>query len=342
MRFSPVITVVLFSFFAVLNVSADELNVVPSHELRPEASQPYIVKKGDTLWDIADHFFQNPRQWLKIWEKNLYITNPDLIYPGNKIYFNGGKSGGLEVVKLEPRVVVKPVERLEGAIDASVVMTALMRQDFIHSDELEGAGYILDSRDERINFGQHDHVYVKLNQPAAPGTLLDVFRTTKAIINPATGHDMGILVEHLGQIRVTSEEGGIHRGVVARAFEEISRGDRLKLARDSNMRIIPQSASQKLKGSVMFMRHGGREATQQQVLGISLGSRDGIKPGMVMSIYKAGRTVDDAVSGEKAQLPREKAGELIVLVPQEQASLALVTNFMAPIHIGDTVLGNTQ
>jgi len=59
--------------------------------LKNPISQPYTVKKNDTLWDIANHFFKDPQRWMSIWEKNLYITNPDLIYPGNKIWFDGSR-----------------------------------------------------------------------------------------------------------------------------------------------------------------------------------------------------------------------------------------------------------
>ncbi|ATX83084.1 LysM domain-containing protein [Mariprofundus ferrinatatus] len=347
MKFSPVILIVaLFSIYASpAAVQADELvvnEVVTASDLKPNVPQPYIVKKGDTLWDIADHFFKDPWKWLKIWERNLYITNPDLIYPGSEIWFDGGRPGGLRVVKLAPHIVVKPVERLEGAVDSSIVMTALMRQDFIHPDQLQGVGHILDARDERINFGLHELVYAELNQPANSGTLFDVFRTTKTVVDPASGDAVGVLVEHLGQIRVTSEEGGVHRAVVEKVFQEISRGDRLKPARDPDLKVVPQSAARPMSGSVLYIRHNGELAGQHQVLGISLGIRDGIKAGTVMSIYQNGRVINDAVSGEKVRLPREKVGQVIVLVPQEQASLALITDSTAPIKIGDTVLSTGQ
>jgi len=66
--------------------------------LKGDVAQPYVVKKNDTLWDIANHFFQNPKRWMDLWERNLYITNPDLIYPGSKIWFDASQvsrsSGG--------------------------------------------------------------------------------------------------------------------------------------------------------------------------------------------------------------------------------------------------------
>ncbi len=45
----------------------------------------YIVKQGDTLWNISVRFNANPFIWPKLWEQNKYITNPHLIYPGEPI-----------------------------------------------------------------------------------------------------------------------------------------------------------------------------------------------------------------------------------------------------------------
>ncbi|WP_024607628.1 LysM peptidoglycan-binding domain-containing protein [Pseudoalteromonas sp. TAB23] len=55
----------------------------------------YIVKKGDTLWDISSKHLGSPMEWPRLWKfnnrkevvaiTNKPITNPDLIYPGQKI-----------------------------------------------------------------------------------------------------------------------------------------------------------------------------------------------------------------------------------------------------------------
>ena len=49
----------------------------------------YVIKKGDTLWDLAFKFLGDPFQWPRIWELNRYIANPDLIYPGNRLVIPG-------------------------------------------------------------------------------------------------------------------------------------------------------------------------------------------------------------------------------------------------------------
>jgi len=47
----------------------------------------YTIKKGDTLWDIAERTYGNPWSYYSIYRSNRkQIRNPDLIFSGNKIY----------------------------------------------------------------------------------------------------------------------------------------------------------------------------------------------------------------------------------------------------------------
>ena len=64
-------------------------------------STPYIVEKGDTLWDLAQKYLNDPTRWPEIWHFNneaysspeiksnfkpsQYISNPDLIFVGQRI-----------------------------------------------------------------------------------------------------------------------------------------------------------------------------------------------------------------------------------------------------------------
>jgi hypothetical protein len=54
-----------------------------------EEPAPYIIKQGDTLWDISNTFFKDPFLWPFLWKANPAITNPDLIYAGNKLIIPG-------------------------------------------------------------------------------------------------------------------------------------------------------------------------------------------------------------------------------------------------------------
>ena len=60
----------------------------PSKE--PEAKPPspenfrYLIKRGDTLWDLSNSFYRTPWLYRKI-AKDNNIVNPDLIYAGTKL-----------------------------------------------------------------------------------------------------------------------------------------------------------------------------------------------------------------------------------------------------------------
>jgi len=50
-----------------------------------EESGKYLIRQGDTLWDIANNFLRDPFLWPILWKANPSITNPDLIYPGGRL-----------------------------------------------------------------------------------------------------------------------------------------------------------------------------------------------------------------------------------------------------------------
>ena len=70
----------------------------------PEGVQVHVIQPGDTLWDLAGKFYQDPYLWPQLWESNRYILDAHWIYPGDPLV-------------LGPAVA--PVDQLAGTGDGS-------------------------------------------------------------------------------------------------------------------------------------------------------------------------------------------------------------------------------
>ncbi len=56
------------------------------------ATTAYLVRKGDTLWDLSGQFQGNPFSWPDLWENNKHIQDPHWIYPGDSLCIPGADS----------------------------------------------------------------------------------------------------------------------------------------------------------------------------------------------------------------------------------------------------------
>lgn len=98
------------------------------------APQVYIVKPGDTLWDISARFLADPFKWPSVYQANPQIINPDLIYPGEPItiYPRDYEESEVRVVTLLPPEGLAREEEAPEELEEPVV-------EFEAIEELEPA-----------------------------------------------------------------------------------------------------------------------------------------------------------------------------------------------------------
>ncbi len=79
-----------------------------------QGDEVYVIKRGDTLWDLSGSYLKDPYQWPELWQRNQYITNPHLIYPGNSLRLHG------RPMPVQP-TTAKEGERVEAAVTEPAV-----------------------------------------------------------------------------------------------------------------------------------------------------------------------------------------------------------------------------
>ncbi|MBK1692379.1 LysM peptidoglycan-binding domain-containing protein [Ectothiorhodospira mobilis] len=316
--------------------------------VRDTAPERYVVRPGDTLWDISTTFLETPWYWPEIWVDNPQIENPHLIYPGDVItlhYVNGRPrlmvDGGPRVrptVKLSPRVRAEP---LPPSLDTPVqaLQQFLIRPRVVTEKQMEDSPYLLASRDERMIFGAGDRLYARGLEGDPVGSRYHVFRPGGELRDPETGERLGF--EAIPVAGAELVRGGDPATVVlTRSDREALQGDRLLPQDDSAQDFLftPRPPHPDAHGQVISLFDAISRIARFQVAVINLGERDDVEQGQVFAVHHSGRTVRDRIAGgERVTLPDERAGLLMVFRTFDKVSYALVVESTHPIAQGNTV-----
>ena len=296
--------------------------------LNPNHPERYVVVKGDTLWDISAKFLQYPWHWPEIWQVNPQVENPHLIFPGDElvlVYRDGRPvlelNRGQQTFKLSPEMREIRMDEAISTIPLSIIRPFLTKPRVVGAEVLDAAPYVVATSDERLLSGAGDIVYARgITEPEQDE--FSVFRGGKIYFDPNTG-DVSTM-----DLTYTNRE--------------VMVGDRLLAVEeeDFDLNFFPRAPSQPMEGVIISVFDGVSQVGQYQIVVLNIGRRDGLETGHVLSVYKAGKTIRDAVSEDRkamVTLPDEHAGEAMVFKLYDKVSYAIVMKATTSMHLFDKV-----
>jgi hypothetical protein len=238
--------ILMFSFCFVLPGLTQETK---------ETEGTYTIQKGDTLWDISSRFLKDPFLWPKLWERNPYITNPHLIFPGNPVRLSATEPVKKEelqkVVEEKPKEVVKeakeaevkkvesPPPSVEKKVEVAVEMKPAKVEEkplyfpevrdagFMSDISYRGIGIVLEGKEGKNLMSAGDIVYLafKTSEPILIGNRYTVFRASEEIRHPVTEKLVGRKFNIIGNVQIIDRYGNFFTAKITESFDAMMRGD---------------------------------------------------------------------------------------------------------------------
>lgn len=337
---------------------ADNLTLKEGH---PDT---YVVKKGDTLWDISGVFLDKPWYWPKLWHVNPQVKDPHWIYPGdvlNLVYVDGQPRLVRGVTKLSPSIRRDSGDDAIKTINLEEIMPFLSADYlFPNGSNIDDLPFVLGDNHSSTKMMDVSTIYVK--GALTPGEQYGLYAAPRAYKDPndPKGGILGYRAALTGVIVAGRVVDGITEATLIKSVREISQGDRVmpldSMAYDATYTLKP--ASKSLNATVLENVVDSTYAGRNQVIVISAGSNKGLSNGDVVNVYLEGVRVagvdanhvgyaETGTVGQKVvseiseygKLPDVVAGHAMVFKTYSNLSLALVLDASEFIANGARVSG---
>lgn len=321
-------------FFAVI---LSMLSLLTPHESGAQTEEPtiYVVRKGDTLWGLSDKFLKDPFYWPNLWARNQKITNPHLIFPGQRLRIYPDR---IEIEEPAGPAPEQPLSALPPAVDERAFIVTGAEGYLL--DNLNPVGSIIQTNHERLYVGQEDMVYTDIGTAtgAKPGDRFSIFKKMKAVKHPVTGEFMGYKYLSMGSLALTDMQEQSSRAVITKSYMEIGPGMSLLPYRDRRKIITLKAATRDLEGCIISARLDNISIGQEDVVYLDLGKSQGVEIGNYLYVVRDVAPNPKYVTREVGDLPLKVIGALVVVDVGERTSSALVVKSAEEIFPGEKVL----
>ena len=259
--------------------------------------EEYVIEKFDTLWDISNNKLDDPFLWPKLWNVNPQIENPDLIYPGTRVYIPSRE----ELMRMPSFPVKKiPLTKKPAAVKkgpkSTFIFAPKKRQKYIVNKTLFiTSGWIADTfpavgtvsllPSSREIAAKGDTVYLTVN-----GGMLQsryyVIRDTKMVIHPVSEKKIGHHIKIVGVIDIVGIENKRIKARVSSSYGDIVKGDGLLPYHDIEPPLIPETArTPDLDGYIVETNINSYLIGEGDIVFLDKGEKDGIEVGDMFPVH---------------------------------------------------------
>lgn len=330
------LTILGFAFCS-MGFAQDEKEFIPGED----SGFYYTIKKGDTLWDLSQKFYNSQWDWPGLWEINDDIKNPHWIYPGKKIQIFLK-----EKAALKPKIV--PVQKVKKKIVPVKVVTSFSYSQmdqvgFIKKEKHVSLGTVIREEEGNLIMSADDIIYIKSSGigTLVPGKIYHVFTTEKTRDNihgkPFNG------IKHLinATVRIIDHKVNYATGRITKVYRPVRKGDLIMeyYKRDSILTV--EETPKPIDARMICSEDNNAMINDYRIAFIDIG-KDKVKPGQIYSIRRINAVKDYSFwkphkETQGMNMENLDSGKLIVLHTEDIASTVMVLSSKYAIHPDDII-----
>jgi hypothetical protein len=325
----------IWTFTALVLLSATALCAAEQNQtVEHEAGLYYTIQKGDTLWDLSQHFNDTPWMWPELWKENDQIPNPHWIYPGERIRLY--HKSDLDRMRMYKKMAVKPPSTPAAtpapveAPGAFFRFTAMDQVGFIRKTPFENSGTIFRVQEDQRMGSEGDTIYIKppehLKQKYVLGSKYTVYRTLKPVDTKDALETVGTQYYLLGVVEIIQNHAQYSLARIIRSFRDIKVKDQLMphQPRDVDLNLVP--GVEGLESAIIASEEHTNIMGDNTIAFIDKGARDHVDPGQQYMLYHQDQAPLEPGSKETITLAPEYIGTLLVLHTEQTTSTVLITS----------------
>ena len=327
------------------------------------SGEVHTVVKGDTLWDLSQHYLGSPWYWPKVWSYNPEIANPHWIYPGNQVRFNKAGEEAPAQVEVGNDQSDAPGQnddsgaggemasdqsdsvQVIGKIGYTPISGFKVAQlGFVTTREVQEAGVIDSSFGEQNMLVAPQTVYIEFKDKSAikVGDQYLVFRTASEVMHPVTGTRYGYLTRLVAAAKVIKVSPKLATAVLTKSWDGAERGDRVGPAGENFTRALSERPNDReVKGGLVIgvMDPSLALYGEHQMIILDRGTSDGVQPGNTFTVIRQNDRGGEFAKPQAwdERYPVEDLATCQAVEVKDKASTCLLTRSIREVVSGDRV-----
>jgi len=316
-----------------------------------KTTEQYVVKEGDTLWDISNKFLHEPWKWSELWLENPSIENPNLIYPkdiinivknneGNYITLNRNSSlaeytldDNMQYVKKSPSATEESLSDAIPLLKYDRIKKYMSDNFIVDSEYLKNKGYVIKNPDGNLISGTNDDVFVYFDNLKS-GQIFTIYNNVKEYKDrdKVLGQEVnkvgeGIITavsnENVGLMKILSTKTGIKSNYNIIPKEKIETPN-----------YFPSKPSSNISGRIISIGDNVSSVGLYDSILINKGLEDDLEVGNLLEIKSKEEIIknpDPNRPDETLTLPNKALGLLMLYKVYDNLSYGVIVKSTAPI-----------